>query len=136
MSQFATPTSTGFLLGLLFDPEDGGGMLLRNVGLSPNFMALQHTRRQQIRSCPVMSQQRERGQAPSMSNFTTPEASHFCRSVSYCTLQRVMDPRTKEECSTVQAAHLLCNDCAHTAVAMAELTQLLYQLTLPKQEEK
>jgi hypothetical protein len=34
------PTSTGFLLGLLFYPEDGGDILLRNVGLSPNCMAL------------------------------------------------------------------------------------------------
>jgi hypothetical protein len=25
----------------LFDPEDGGDMLLRNMGLSPNYMELQ-----------------------------------------------------------------------------------------------
>jgi hypothetical protein len=29
--------STGFLLGLQFDPEDGGDMFLRNVGLSSNY---------------------------------------------------------------------------------------------------
>lgn len=30
-----------FFLGLLFDPEDGGVMLLRNVVLSPNYTELQ-----------------------------------------------------------------------------------------------
>jgi hypothetical protein len=30
----------GFLLGLLLDPEDGGDMFLRNIWLSPNYMAL------------------------------------------------------------------------------------------------
>jgi hypothetical protein len=34
------PDSTDFLLGLLSDPEDGSDMFLRNVGLSPNYMAL------------------------------------------------------------------------------------------------
>jgi hypothetical protein len=34
-----------FLLGLLFDSEDGGDVLLRNVGLSLNDAALQHRRR-------------------------------------------------------------------------------------------
>jgi hypothetical protein len=27
---------SGFLLGFLFEPEDGGDMFLRNVGLPPN----------------------------------------------------------------------------------------------------
>jgi hypothetical protein len=34
------PTSAGFLLGLLFDTEDEGDMLLWNVGFFPNYMAL------------------------------------------------------------------------------------------------
>jgi hypothetical protein len=32
------------LLGLFFDLEDGGDMFLRNVGLSPNYTALQARR--------------------------------------------------------------------------------------------
>jgi hypothetical protein len=36
--------SAGFLLGLLFNAEDGGDMFLRNVGLSPNYKALQPRR--------------------------------------------------------------------------------------------
>jgi hypothetical protein len=36
--------SDGFLRGLLFDPEDGGDIFLRNVGLSTTCMALQHRR--------------------------------------------------------------------------------------------
>jgi hypothetical protein len=35
------PDSAGFLLGLLFNHEVGGEMFLRNVWLSPNYMALQ-----------------------------------------------------------------------------------------------
>jgi hypothetical protein len=35
------PPTPGFLLGLLFDPEDSGDMFLKNVWLSPNYMALQ-----------------------------------------------------------------------------------------------
>jgi hypothetical protein len=31
------PDSVGFLIGLLFDPEDGGNIFLRNVGLSPSY---------------------------------------------------------------------------------------------------
>jgi hypothetical protein len=34
------PASVGFLLGSFFDPEYGGDMFLRNVGLSPNHMML------------------------------------------------------------------------------------------------
>jgi hypothetical protein len=30
-----------FLLGLFFDLEDGGKILLRNVGFSPNYTALE-----------------------------------------------------------------------------------------------
>jgi uncharacterized membrane protein YwaF len=32
------------LLGIVFDPKDGGHMFLRNVRLSPNYMTLQHRR--------------------------------------------------------------------------------------------
>jgi hypothetical protein len=35
------PAFRAFLLRLLFDPEDGGDMFLRNVALSPNYTALQ-----------------------------------------------------------------------------------------------
>jgi hypothetical protein len=31
---------TGFFLGLLLYPEDGGGMFLRNFGLFPNYMSI------------------------------------------------------------------------------------------------
>jgi hypothetical protein len=33
--------SIGFLLGLLFDPEDGGDMFARNVRLPRKYMALE-----------------------------------------------------------------------------------------------
>jgi hypothetical protein len=36
--------SAGFLLGLIFDPEDRRGMFLRNSGPSPNYMVLQPRR--------------------------------------------------------------------------------------------
>jgi hypothetical protein len=39
---------TGFLLGLLFDPKDGGDTFLRNVGLSPNYMALHSHRHENL----------------------------------------------------------------------------------------
>jgi hypothetical protein len=32
------PASAGFLFGLLFDREDGSEILLRNAGLSPNYV--------------------------------------------------------------------------------------------------
>jgi hypothetical protein len=38
------PASAGFLLGIHFDPEDGGDMFLRNIGLSPIYAALQPRR--------------------------------------------------------------------------------------------
>jgi hypothetical protein len=38
------PVSAGFLLGLLFDLEDGGKMFMRNVGFSPNYGAMQPRR--------------------------------------------------------------------------------------------
>jgi hypothetical protein len=39
-SYFGLPPSATYLLGLHFDREDGGDILLRNVGLSPNYTAL------------------------------------------------------------------------------------------------
>jgi hypothetical protein len=36
-----SPISVGFLLCLFFVPEDGDGMLLRIVDISPNYTALQ-----------------------------------------------------------------------------------------------
>jgi hypothetical protein len=33
--------SAGFLFRLLFDPEDGDDIFLRNIGFSPNYTALQ-----------------------------------------------------------------------------------------------
>lgn len=38
------PTSSGFFFGLLFDPEGGSDMFLRNFRPTSNFMALQHRR--------------------------------------------------------------------------------------------
>jgi hypothetical protein len=35
------PDTAGVLLGLNFDPEDGGYMILRKVGVFPNYTALQ-----------------------------------------------------------------------------------------------
>jgi hypothetical protein len=37
------PASARFLLGLLFNPDDRGGMFLRNTKLSPDYVALQPT---------------------------------------------------------------------------------------------
>jgi hypothetical protein len=34
--------SAGLIFGLEFDPEDGGDTFLRNVGITPNYAALQH----------------------------------------------------------------------------------------------
>jgi hypothetical protein len=36
-----SPISPGFLILSLFNPEDGGDIFFRNVGLSPNYTALQ-----------------------------------------------------------------------------------------------
>jgi hypothetical protein len=38
------PASAGFLLGFLFNREDGNNMFLRNVRLSPHYMMLQPRR--------------------------------------------------------------------------------------------
>jgi hypothetical protein len=38
------PAFGGFLLGLLFDPEDGGNTFPGHVGLSPNYTMLQPAR--------------------------------------------------------------------------------------------
>jgi hypothetical protein len=38
------PISAGFSFGLLFDPEDGGDMDLRNIGLSLKYTVLQPER--------------------------------------------------------------------------------------------
>jgi hypothetical protein len=38
------PAFAGFLLDLLLDPEGGGAMFPRNVGLPPKYMALQPKR--------------------------------------------------------------------------------------------
>jgi hypothetical protein len=35
-----SPVSAGFLLGLLFDPEEGGDMFLRNIEISPTYTAV------------------------------------------------------------------------------------------------
>jgi hypothetical protein len=41
MKPAAVELHAGFLLGLLFNQEDGGSVFLRNVGwLSPDYMAL------------------------------------------------------------------------------------------------
>jgi hypothetical protein len=39
--QISSPTSDGFLLRLLFEPEDWGDMFLRNTKLSHKYTALQ-----------------------------------------------------------------------------------------------
>jgi hypothetical protein len=39
-----SPASAGFLFNLLFDPEDGGDMFLRNFGLCPKYTVLQPSR--------------------------------------------------------------------------------------------
>jgi hypothetical protein len=40
-TQLSMPTSACFLLGLLFDSEDGGDIFPRKFGLSPNYTVLQ-----------------------------------------------------------------------------------------------
>jgi hypothetical protein len=41
MEASLSPASAGFLLGILFNPEDEDDVFLRNVGLSPNYNILQ-----------------------------------------------------------------------------------------------
>jgi hypothetical protein len=36
------PASTGFLIGLFFNPVDGGNMFLQNIGPHLNYITLQH----------------------------------------------------------------------------------------------
>jgi hypothetical protein len=44
VAQFGLPAAfAGFLRDLFLYTEDGGGTFLRNVGLSPNYMAMQPT---------------------------------------------------------------------------------------------
>jgi hypothetical protein len=43
-SENQASASAGFLHGLFFEPEDGVNILLRNVGLSLNYTALQPRR--------------------------------------------------------------------------------------------
>jgi hypothetical protein len=38
------PASAGFLFEVLFNPDDGGDPFLKNVRLSPNYVALQPRR--------------------------------------------------------------------------------------------
>jgi hypothetical protein len=40
-SIFTVKDPAGFLLGILFDPDVGGDIFVRNVGHSPNYTALQ-----------------------------------------------------------------------------------------------
>jgi hypothetical protein len=40
-SKLNLPPASGFLLSEFFDPEDGGTVLFRNVGLSPDYTTLQ-----------------------------------------------------------------------------------------------
>jgi hypothetical protein len=45
MQELMLPSASAcFSLGLLVDPEDGGDIFLRNVGLSPNYTVLQPKR--------------------------------------------------------------------------------------------
>jgi hypothetical protein len=41
ISTATSQASAGFLIGLLFDPEDGCSMFLRNFRLCPKYMTLQ-----------------------------------------------------------------------------------------------
>jgi hypothetical protein len=44
VTPFSYRTVQHFFIGLLFDPEDGGNMFLRNVGLRRNYTVLQSRR--------------------------------------------------------------------------------------------